>query len=52
MGGVRALAELGVVDAGSVNQWLAKRVPDDRLMDTAKVWETLGLEAWVRAHAG
>ena len=52
MGGVRALAELGVVDAGSVNQWLAKRVPDDRLMDTAKVWETLGLEAWVRARAG
>jgi hypothetical protein len=52
MGGVRALAELGVVDAGSVNQWLAARVPDDRLMDTAKVWETLGLEAWARAHAG
>lgn len=51
LGGVRALADLGVVDAGSVNQWLAGRVPDDRLMDTAKVWETLGLEAWVRAHA-
>ena len=51
MGGVRALAELGVVDAGRVNRWLAKRVPDERQLDTAKVWETLGLEAWVRAHA-
>jgi asparagine synthetase B (glutamine-hydrolysing) len=52
MGGVRALADLGIVDADSVNGWLARRVPDELQTETARVWETLSLEAWVRAHAG
>jgi hypothetical protein len=51
MGGVPALAGLGVVDEGAMNALLARCLSAEDLRVANRVWELLSLEAWVRPRA-
>jgi asparagine synthase (glutamine-hydrolysing) len=48
MGGVPALAELGIVDAVSVDRTLREILDHRRQGDAFRIWDILNLEAWLR----
>jgi asparagine synthase (glutamine-hydrolysing) len=48
MGGVPALAELGIVDAVSVGRVLREILDHRRQGDAFRIWDILNLEAWLR----
>jgi asparagine synthase (glutamine-hydrolysing) len=48
MGGVPALAELGIVDAVSVDRVLREILDQRRQGDAFRIWDILNLEAWLR----
>jgi asparagine synthetase B (glutamine-hydrolysing) len=47
MGGVPALAELGIVDADGVERMVEKLV-QERPHEAGRIWELLSVEAWLR----
>jgi asparagine synthetase B (glutamine-hydrolysing) len=55
LGGVTALAELGIVDGQRarrvVEDLLALPVAPEKNVHSYRIWDILTLEAWVRAHA-
>jgi hypothetical protein len=48
MGGVPALAELGIVDAVAVDRVLREILDHRRQGDAFRIWDILNLEAWLR----
>jgi asparagine synthetase B (glutamine-hydrolysing) len=48
MGGVPALAELGIVDAVAVDRVLREILDHRRQSDAFRIWDILNLEAWLR----
>jgi len=48
MGGVPALAELGIVDAVSVGRAVREILDNRRLGEAFRIWDVLNLEAWLR----
>jgi hypothetical protein len=48
MGGVPALAELGIVDAVAVERLLREILEQRRSREAFRIWDILNLEAWLR----
>jgi hypothetical protein len=48
MGGVPALAELGIVEAVLVDRTLREILDHRRQGDAFRIWDILNLEAWLR----
>jgi hypothetical protein len=48
MGGVPALAELGIVDAVAVGRLLREILEQRRSREAFRIWDILNLEAWLR----
>lgn len=51
LGGLRALADLGVVDRHILDAQVAADVACGRLAESSRAWEVLNLETWLRARS-
>lgn len=50
LGGVRALAELGVVDGPATETYFRKALADRKLGEADRIWTLLCLESWLQAR--
>jgi asparagine synthetase B (glutamine-hydrolysing) len=51
MGGAKALSRAGVIEPERLHSWIREVFEGARPSETARVWNLLSLEVWVRGHA-
>lgn len=50
MGGATALEAAGVIEREHLDSWIKEVFAGNRLRETARVWNLMSLEVWIRGH--